>query len=68
VAWGHAESLCQQGGGHLVHINSASEQLYIEAFMARYSPDHSIWIGLHDRRTEGHFEWTAGKSILVTDS
>ena len=64
VSWSHAESLCQQGGGHLVHINSASEQQYIEAFMSRYSPDHSIWIDLHDRRTEGQFEWTAGPLCL----
>jgi len=70
VAYYHAEFLCQQAGGHLVHINSASEQQYIEAFMSRYSPDHAVWIGLHDRRIEGQFEWTAGpmcfKELLYT--
>jgi len=65
VAWNHAEYLCQQAGGHLVHINSATEQQYIEAFMSRYNPNHAVWLGLHDRRTEGHFEWTAGYICFV---
>jgi len=66
VTWSHGESLCQQAGGHLAHINSAFEQNYIDAFMAHYNPNKAVWIGLHDRRTEGHFEWTSGLIFMFS--
>jgi len=60
IAWLHAESLCQQAGGHLVHINNAQEQAYIQSLLSKYSPQQAVWIGLHDQNVEGHFQWTAG--------
>jgi len=61
IAWTHAEHLCQQSGGHLAHINNAQEQAYIQSLLSKYSPQHRVWIGLHDRDVEGHFQWTAGR-------
>jgi len=60
IAWAHAESLCQQAGGHLAHINNAQEQAYIQSLLSKYSPQQAVWIGLHDQNVEGYFQWTAG--------
>jgi len=60
ISWSHAESLCQQAGGHLAHINNAHEQAYIQSLLSKYSPQRAVWIGLHDQNVEGYFQWTAG--------
>ncbi|XP_052820485.1 aggrecan core protein-like [Mya arenaria] len=67
VTWDHGEALCQQAGGHLAHINNAQEQNYIQSFMMAYNPTKAFWIGLHDRQTEGRFEWTAGDPVTYTN-
>ncbi|WAR15639.1 MRC2-like protein, partial [Mya arenaria] len=59
VTWSHGESLCVKAGGHLVHINTAQEQAYIQALMMKYNPNYAVWIGLHDKNVEGQFQWTA---------
>ncbi|XP_052820487.1 aggrecan core protein-like [Mya arenaria] len=64
VTWSHGESLCVKAGGHLVHINTAQEQAYIQALMMKYNPNYAVWIGLHDKNVEGQFQWTAGGSFV----
>ncbi|XP_052286377.1 macrophage mannose receptor 1-like isoform X2 [Dreissena polymorpha] len=65
--WAHSENICKQLGGHLVTINSASEQAFVDAFMARHNPGNAVWIGLHDRKVEGQFEWTSGEHVTYTN-
>ncbi|XP_052286374.1 aggrecan core protein-like [Dreissena polymorpha] len=67
VIWAHSEYLCRQQGGHMVAITSATEQAFVDAFMARHNPNRAVWIGLHDRRVEGQFEWTSGESVTYTN-
>ncbi|XP_052820472.1 brevican core protein-like [Mya arenaria] len=67
VTWDHGEVLCQQAGGHLANINNAQEQNYIQSFMVAYSPTKAFWIGLHDKQSEGIFEWTAGDPVTYTN-
>ncbi|KAH3800989.1 hypothetical protein DPMN_154633 [Dreissena polymorpha] len=65
--WTHSELLCKQQGGHLVAITSETEQAFVGAFMTRHNPVHAVWLGLHDRKVEGQFEWTSGESVSYTN-
>ncbi|XP_052819639.1 macrophage mannose receptor 1-like [Mya arenaria] len=62
VTWSYAETLCENGGGHLVQISGQQEETYIQQFLLRHgSPD--VWIGLNDRQSEGHMHWTSGEPV-----
>ena len=65
VSWQHGEDMCQSRGGHLAHISNQQQQDFIQSFLHRHSPQHAVWIGLHDTRIEGAFEWTAGISYFL---
>ncbi|XP_052219833.1 C-type mannose receptor 2-like isoform X2 [Dreissena polymorpha] len=65
--WTHSELLCKQQGGHLVAITSETEQAFVGAFMTRHNPVQAVWLGLHDRKVEGQFEWTSGESVSYTN-
>ncbi|XP_060564992.1 C-type mannose receptor 2-like [Ruditapes philippinarum] len=67
VRWEHGESMCKSRGGHLAHIYSADEQGFVQYFMNRHSPQHAVWIGLHDTSVEGQFEWTTGNAVNYTN-
>ncbi|KAL4221424.1 hypothetical protein ACF0H5_019682 [Mactra antiquata] len=67
VSFEHGESICAQHGGHLAYITSAKEQAFVEAFMNRHYPNHAVWIGLHDMKNEGTFEWTSGKTVTYAN-
>ncbi|XP_060585667.1 macrophage mannose receptor 1-like [Ruditapes philippinarum] len=67
VSWQHGEDMCQSRGGHLAHISNQQQQTFIQSFLSRHSPQHAVWIGLHDTRIEGAFEWTAGTSVSFTN-
>lgn len=60
VSWSHAESICKQQGGHLIHIANKQEQDFILNFLAKHH-SHTVWIGLHDQNQEENFEWSSGK-------
>ena len=62
VSWTHAESLCHLRGGHLFHVNNAGENDFISNLLSSKF-NHAVWMGLHDRRHEEHFEWTSGMSL-----
>eukprot|EP00076_Gallus_gallus_P035944 XP_025001482.1 LOW QUALITY PROTEIN: MHC class II regulatory factor RFX1 [Gallus gallus] len=53
VGWAQAEGRCRDSGAQLVVINDAQEQ----EFLTSLAPPHETWIGLHDRSTEGSFQW-----------
>lgn len=65
-SWTDGESLCNDGGGHLVSINNINEQEYIQAFLTRHSQSDPVWIGLNDYEDEGHLEWTTGNLPRLT--
>jgi len=59
--WNTADAECRSAGGHLVTINDAKEQAYIQAFMLRHNPTDDAWIGLYDKYLEGTYHWLSGK-------
>ncbi|XP_068785673.1 low affinity immunoglobulin epsilon Fc receptor-like [Struthio camelus] len=59
AGWAQAQGACQEQGATLVSIGDHQEQ----AFVASLAPSHDVWIGLHDRSTEGTFEWADGSPL-----
>ena len=60
VSHDHAVQMCRDRGGELVDILNSKEQAFVQSFLELYSPQHAVWIGLHDRNQENYFEWTSG--------
>ena len=66
--WKAAEEKCESLGGHLVTINSAAEQQYIENLLANsdLSSGKDIWIGLS--RENNEFQtWVTGEDVLYSN-
>ncbi|XP_015706215.1 C-type lectin domain family 4 member G-like [Coturnix japonica] len=59
VGWAQAQGNCRDSGAQLVVIGDAKEQ----EFLTSLAPQHETWIGLHDRSTEGSFQWVDGSNL-----
>uniref|UniRef100_A0A914C393 C-type lectin domain-containing protein n=1 Tax=Acrobeloides nanus TaxID=290746 RepID=A0A914C393_9BILA len=57
-SWYDAEANCQRWRGHLVSINSESENNFIKQLHSWY-----VWIGLNDIAKEDRFEWVDSGKI-----
>lgn len=70
VDWRKAEAEAQSyPGGHLVSINSAAEQRFLEAvFLASpFTTTNAYWTGLNDIQTEGVYQWSSGEPLTYTN-
>jgi len=56
LSWEQAEAYATSVGGHLVTINDAAEQSFLEYWFAAAQP----WIGLTDQTTPGEYHWADG--------
>jgi len=55
-------------GGHLVSLNSAGEQAFVESsLMSAADGRRVMWIGLTDRDVEGDWRWTSGEDLTYTN-
>eukprot|EP00058_Branchiostoma_floridae_P010640 XP_002596128.1 hypothetical protein BRAFLDRAFT_66146 [Branchiostoma floridae] len=59
--WHHARENCQSKGGDLVSITTPQEQSYLNGRLSGVNGVASVWIGAHDRGTEGGWEWSDGQ-------
>ncbi|MEO0779205.1 MAG: lectin-like protein, partial [Bacteroidota bacterium] len=62
ISWGTAQDRAEAIGGHLVVINSAEENQYIQN-----NVNTRIWIGLSDEAQEGNFRWVNGDPVDYTN-
>ncbi len=62
MTWGDAEAYAQSLGGHLVTINDAAEQAWVQQWFSAYDP----WIGLTDQAVEGTWVWSSGQAASYT--
>lgn len=62
TSWTAAQADCASAGGHLVVINDAAEDMYIDSLLAS-----EIWIGYSDQAVEGTFVWVAGLTSSYTN-
>ena len=66
--WDSAESDCKLRGGHLVSINSTSENSVVFSLRGTSSSKRSdIWIGLNDKDKKGSFVWIDGTRSSYTN-
>jgi len=63
--WNDAEANAQSSyGGHLVTINNAAEQSWLES---QFGTQEWLWIGLNDAAVEGTWVWTSGEAVTYTN-
>ncbi|MHB9005352.1 MAG: immunoglobulin domain-containing protein [Limisphaerales bacterium] len=67
--WGQAEAEAQTyPNGHLVSINSAAEQKFLETtFLAGENVRNTYWIGFNDFEREGQWVWSTGEQVTFTN-
>ena len=65
LTWDEAEAFCEALGGHLVTINSAEEQMYVEG-LASSGSKYQYWLGAC-RELSGSFSWVTGESFSYTN-
>jgi Lectin C-type domain len=70
--WSDAENAAVALGGHLVSVNSAEEQAFLETtFLAGSSSDQIYWIGLTDipngAGSRIYDEWTSGEPVIYAN-
>jgi len=63
--WNQIESWAVElFGGHLVTINNATEQAWLESV---FGTDTLFWIGMNDVNMEGIWEWVSGQAVTYTN-
>ncbi|XP_006199919.2 C-type lectin domain family 7 member A isoform X2 [Vicugna pacos] len=62
-SWDGSKRQCSQLGSHLLKIDSSKELEFI-SWQVSSQPDHSFWIGLARRQTEGPWLWEDGSMFL----
>jgi hypothetical protein len=66
VDWVSAEAEAVAYGGHLITINNAEEQAFVETTF--FAPrDQAFWIGMTDADTEGDWRWISGEPSEYTN-
>ncbi|XP_072174350.1 macrophage mannose receptor 1-like [Diadema setosum] len=66
ASWQTARDRCVNMGGDLASFHSSEEENYIYANSGS-TQSSGYWIGLHDRSTEGGFEWSDGTPVEHTN-
>ena len=64
VTWTEAEARAVAMGGHLVSINDANEETFLQQQFDQYG---DYWIGLNDAANEGTFVWDNGDAVSYTN-
>ena len=59
--WLEAKMYCEEWEGHLVTLNDYSEFEWLTILGHQVDGSANWWIGLHDRNTEGEWEWENGE-------
>jgi hypothetical protein len=60
--WVSAEAEAASHGGHLITINNAQEQAFVEKTFLT-PPDQVFWIGMTDAEEEGEWHWVSGEPV-----
>lgn len=66
VDWNQAKKRCEDLGGHLVTINSKSEQALVQNMIFLRGNRNSYWMGGH-RDESGNWNWITGEPFIYTN-
>src|SRR5688572_15573049 len=61
--WTASEAEAVGLGGHLVTINDAAENQWVQNTFFPWTGDAGLWIGLNDAANEGQFVWASGEPV-----
>ena len=68
AVWLDAEATCEADGAHLVVIESAAENTWVQQNVAGFAVDiGSTWIGAGDAVHEGTYAWVTGAALGYTN-
>jgi len=64
VSWDSAKSKCEANSGHLVVITNLDMNTFLVNMLQGYenTPNY-VWIGAHDKHTEGTWYWVNGELL-----
>ncbi|KAG8519253.1 CD209 antigen [Galemys pyrenaicus] len=62
--WKDSVSMCKDMDAHMVVVNSAAEQKFIESWDLR--EEKRTWIGLSDHHNEGSWQWVDGSPLALS--
>ena len=62
--WEAAQAEARNLGGHLVTINDAGENAWLQT---TFGTSEQFWMGLTDKDVEGSFQWANGEEITYTN-
>ncbi|XP_052820661.1 C-type lectin domain family 7 member A-like [Mya arenaria] len=54
TTWAHSINNCERVGGHLIRIDNANKQTYIDNFWKRHHPTGAVWLDLNDKHVKAH--------------
>ena len=60
LSWENARQKCIERGGDLASIGTPVELEIVKNSFGVSAAGLSIWVGLNDKATEGHFVWSDG--------
>ena len=67
ASWTASEAEAIALGGHLVTINDAAENAWVQATFGPLHPGDDLWLGFNDVAVEGTFEWVSGEPVTYTN-
>ena len=68
MTWDEAELYCEGLGGHLLTINSADEQEFVDmALLPQETTKYMHWIGLYDDGTNENWRWVTDEDVVFTN-
>ncbi|XP_019627205.1 PREDICTED: alpha-N-acetylgalactosamine-specific lectin-like [Branchiostoma belcheri] len=63
TSFSEAGAACRADGGILAMPRDAGTNAFLVSLYKSVSDDRDFWIGLHDQREEGRFEWVDGSAL-----
>lgn len=68
LSWTDAEAEAVAKGGHLVTVNDAAEQAFLNStFLQGFFAARPLWIGFTDQANDGTFLWSNGEPVTYTN-
>ncbi|XP_054706946.1 uncharacterized protein LOC129216754 [Uloborus diversus] len=65
LPWQKAADYCREDGGSLVVIQNKETQNFVRLIVLELKMN--VWIGLHDKAMESHYEWADGSAVSYTN-
>lgn len=65
MKWSEAKAFCESLGGHLITVNNADEEVFLEKLI-NYGENNMYWLGGKYDFTSGRWNWVTGEMFSYT--